>query len=206
MINRQAVKLDNRIFLSLGSNIGDRRAYLAEAIDHIREIGLDVARKSSIYETEPVGYKDQDWFLNQVIEVCISAERKLKISSTDQDNFNRLGDPANSRGAQAILAAAILRALLKIEAEMGRQRSFKNAPRVIDIDLLLFGNLCLDLRREAGAGLDLILPHPRLTERRFVLEPLCEIADDLIDPVSKKSFREILFLLRDRSTVRRLES
>src|SRR5215216_779587 len=137
------------LYLGLGSNLGDREANLREAIERIRGLGLEVIRASSIYETEPVGYADQPWFLNQVIEVNLDSQ----FSVSD-----------------------LLRALLEIEREMGRERTIANGPRVIDIDILIYGEV------EIADPPRLILPHPRMHERRFVLEPLSEIAPDLIHP------------------------
>jgi 2-amino-4-hydroxy-6-hydroxymethyldihydropteridine diphosphokinase len=206
MRNMQRDLADLRIFLSLGTNLGDRRANLREAIEHIQDLGLVVVAESSIYETEPVGFADQDWFLNQVIEVKISESRMLKISK-DEAKFIEMFLEQNDRlGAQVFLAGSLLRALLKIETEMGRQRTFKNGPRVIDIDMLLVNDFCIQSLGENQESLQLIIPHPRMRERRFVLEPLCEIAPDLIDPVSKKPFIDLLAALDERPIVTRLST
>ena len=122
---------------------------------------------SSIYETEPRELLDQPWFLNQVVE----AETTL---------FPR----------------QLLARLLKIEQEMGRQRQIAKGPRIIDLDILLFGNVIV-----RGAGLD--IPHPRMADRRFVLEPLAELAPAIRHPRSGRTVREMLSKTMDQP-VRRL--
>jgi len=167
------------IYLGLGSNVGDREAKLGEAICRIGELEVEITRNSSIYETEPVGLVDQPWFLNQVIQA------RLSVQPTAGE------------------AATFLYKLLDIEREMGRERVIANGPRLIDIDLLLFDDLVV--HKSSGTAscnsADMVLPHPRMHERRFVLEPLCEIAPDLIHPVLQKTCREILASLADESIV-----
>ncbi len=131
-------------YLGLGSNLGDREGYLRRAVELLgQEAGIEVERVSSIYETEPVGFTDQPRFLNQVVEVKTTL------------------DPA------ALLARA-----LAVEAALGRVRGERWGPRVIDVDLLVYGDAVV---REPG----LEVPHPRLAERAFVLVPLAELAPDL---------------------------
>ena len=166
-----------RVFLGLGSNQGDRRASLGEAIRRIEARGIRVARESSICETEPVGYLDQPYFLNQVIEASVEV------------------DPDSSSSSQA---RGLLAALLRIERDMGRKRVVRDGPRVIDIDILLYGGLIL-------AQADLQVPHPRMHLRRFVLEPMCEIAPRLVHPSIGKSFCDLLDEIEDRSVVRLYE-
>ena len=184
------------VYFGLGSNIGDRAANLREAVARIEKLGLEVVRRSSIYETEPVGFKDQPRFLNQVIEAKITAELTSKsrpvVGNTDAMLANE--------------AEVLLSALLNIEREMGRVRTIANGPRVIDIDLLLFGDLIVGRSKEDGqpslrTETDVVVPHPRMHERRFVLEPLCEIAPELVHPALKKTCRQILASLDDQSTV-----
>ena len=182
----------NAIYLGLGSNLGDREGNLREAIKRIKALGIDVTNASSIYETEPVGLADQPWFLNQVIET--------KLPGTAIPGFTS----ETSAGAQA---EALLLELLDIERKMGRERSAANAPRVIDIDLLLFGDLITgqsgdDKEPASRSQAGIVVPHPRMHLRRFVLEALCEIAPGLIHPVSRKTCREILSELDDYSAVR----
>lgn len=184
------------IYLGLGSNVGNREANLREAIARIEALGVEVISESSIYETEPVGFTDQAWFLNQAVEARIvggpTSERRLG-----------LGDPDT---AAIIQAKGLLSELLTIEHEMGRKRSITNGPRVIDIDLLLFGEMIIGHSKEDEEQplIDprgVIVPHPRMHMRRFVLEPLCEIAPDVLHPVLKTSCREMLASLDDDSRV-----
>jgi 2-amino-4-hydroxy-6-hydroxymethyldihydropteridine diphosphokinase len=206
MRNMQRDLADLRIILSLGTNLGDRQANLREAIERIQDLGLDIVAESSIYETEPVGFADQDWFLNQVIEVKISESRTLKISEDDAKFIEMFLGQNDKSGAQVFSAESLLRAFQKIETEMGRKQTFKNGPRVIDIDMLLVNDFCIQSLGENQESIHLIIPHPRMRERRFVLEPLCEIAPDLIDPVSKKPFIDLLAALDERQIVTRLST
>ncbi|HVG21448.1 MAG TPA: 2-amino-4-hydroxy-6-hydroxymethyldihydropteridine diphosphokinase [Blastocatellia bacterium] len=197
------------VYLGLGSNLGDREANLREAIERIEALGLDVVRASSIYETEPVGYADQSWFLNQVIEARVAPGLSFNAGEGATVAFRTTaGDPS---GAFMPQAAEMLRALHKIEDEMGRKRTILNGPRVIDIDILFFpeaeGFTATtrtaedDSGRNAGHAMP-VIPHPRMHERRFVLQPLCEIAPDLTYPGLNKTFCEMLAALDDPSTVR----
>lgn len=136
-----------RAFLGLGSNVGERLDALREAAGRLRERGIQVRRSSRIYETAPVGGPDgQGDFLNAVIEV-----------DTDSD------------------ARALLDACLAVEEEMGRERSERWGPRVIDLDLLTFDDQTIDEP-------DLVVPHPRMHERMFVLAPLLELDADPMLP------------------------
>ncbi|HKP10777.1 MAG TPA: 2-amino-4-hydroxy-6-hydroxymethyldihydropteridine diphosphokinase [Blastocatellia bacterium] len=174
------------VYLALGANLGDREASLREGLERIAALGLRITRCSSIYETEPVGFADQGWFLNQVVEAQL-----------------RHNDKPDAEAALAEQAVLLLDALLRIESEMGRRRVTANGPRVIDIDILLcdaiagvFGHAPLP---------ELILPHPRMHLRRFVLAPLCEIAPDVVHPVLRKRCRELLAALDDPAAVRLYE-
>lgn len=184
------------VYLGLGSNIGDREANLREAIARIEAMGIEVASASSIYETEPVGLTDQPWFLNQVIETKI-------LAGLTSEHGLVLGDPETIATVQA---EALLSQLLKIEHEMGRARTIANGPRLIDIDLLLFGEMIIVRSKEDEEQpfidrAEVIVPHPRMHLRRFVIEPLCEIAPELVHPVLKKTCRKILASLDDPSAV-----
>jgi 2-amino-4-hydroxy-6-hydroxymethyldihydropteridine diphosphokinase len=143
-------------YLGLGSNLGDRNANLADAVTRLAGESVRVLRASSIWETEPRDVRDQPWFLNQVIEV-------------ESD----------------LLPRQLFQRIQRIEREMGRQRRTPKGPRLIDIDILLYGNAVVKSD-------DLEIPHPRMAERRFVLEPLAELAPDLHHPVSKRAVRELL--------------
>jgi 2-amino-4-hydroxy-6-hydroxymethyldihydropteridine diphosphokinase len=178
-----------RVYLGLGSNLGDREANLREAVAQIGRLDLEVNRKSSIYETEPVGFADQGWFLNQVISADLPAIQSQK-------DENQVVERATS----------FLSNLQEIESEMGRERSITNGPRTIDIDLLLFGDAIIgyskDDRRQSLIESRIVVPHPRMHERRFVLAPLCEIAPAVVHPVLNKMCEQILDSLVDNSVVR----
>jgi 2-amino-4-hydroxy-6-hydroxymethyldihydropteridine diphosphokinase len=135
-----------RTFVGLGSNLGDRKRNLHEAVERLREVGL--VRVSAFRDTDPVGVVAQPNFLNAVAEL-----------SSD------------------LSPRELLDRLLEIERALGRDRTKEErwGPRTIDLDLLLYGDKVID---EPG----LTLPHPRLAERRFVLEPLNELAPDLVLP------------------------
>ena len=177
------------VYLALGSNLGDREANLRQAVARIRKLVLEVNRISSIYETEPVGFADQGWFLNQVIAADIPAIQF-----------------ANREDLAAEEAILFLSKLQQIENEMGRERDITNGPRTIDIDLLLFGDAIIgysnDARKQVLPASKIVVPHPRMHERRFVLEPLCEIAPAVVHPVLKKTCEQMLVSLRDNSGVR----
>jgi 2-amino-4-hydroxy-6-hydroxymethyldihydropteridine diphosphokinase len=160
--------MKKRAYLSLGSNTGDRATNLREAITRLSQAGKVVA-VSSFYETEPVEFTSQPWFLN-----CAVA---LDTDKTPNE---------------------LLQTALAIERAMGRKRTQEKGPRNIDIDILLFEDAIVD---EKG----LKIPHPGLTSRRFVLEPLAEIAPEARDPALKKTVRELLAALPPGQSVRKLE-
>ena len=149
------------LYLSLGSNVGDREANLHAAVER-----LGAARVSPIYETEPVDYVNQAWFLNLVAEV-------------ETDLFPR----------QALAWTQ------RIERELGRVRTVPKGPRTIDIDILLFGGVLMRTK-------ELEIPHPRMAERRFVLQPLADLAPDLRHPATGRTVREMLASLLDTVVVR----
>lgn len=156
------------VFLGLGSNLGDRKAALERALLLLARRGFRTLSLSSCYETEPVGGPPQEWFLNLV-----------------------------AGGETALGADALLDACLGVEEEMGRVRLVQDGPRLIDVDLLLYGDLC---RR----GPRLTLPHPRLQERRFVLVPLVEIAPEARHPRLGQTAAELLAGCPDTGRVRRV--
>ena len=155
------------VYLSLGSNLGDRAANLRLALEKLGELGT-VQAVSAFYETEPIGLASQPWFLN-----C--------AAKLDTEKMPR----------------QLISGILSLEQAMGRLRKEKNGPRIIDIDVLFFGTSVIDTH-------SLTLPHPRLHERRFVLEPLAEIAPDVLHPVFKRTIRELREALPPGQTVRRL--
>jgi 2-amino-4-hydroxy-6-hydroxymethyldihydropteridine diphosphokinase len=156
----------NIVYLSLGSNLGDRAANLNAAIDRLRSLG-EILQVSSFYETEPVEFTAQPWFLNCAVE--LTTEKM----------------PEN-----------LMAAILEIEQQMGRKRTQKKGPRSIDIDILLFANSTADTK-------GLTIPHPALQERRFVLEPLAEIAPEVSHPKLKRTIRELRDALPAGQTVRK---
>jgi 2-amino-4-hydroxy-6-hydroxymethyldihydropteridine diphosphokinase len=156
------------IYLSLGSNVGDREANLRAAIVGLPGAGVHLTRVSSIYETEPVDYLEQDWFLNCVVE-----------------------------GKTEVPAEELLRELRAMEAQMGSKKAIAKGPRLIDMDILLYGDK--QIKTE-----ELQVPHPRMTLRRFVLVPLAEIAPGVRHPVSGYTAKELLEKTPDRSQVRRI--
>ena len=142
--------------VALGSNVGDRRAHLDFAASRLQSF-LSSLKMSGYYETEPVGVPGiQPTFLNAV-----------------------------AVGETTLSARAVLNQLLAIERERGRERPYPNAPRTLDLDLVLFGDAVIQEP-------DLIVPHPRFRERRFVVEPLAEVAPAMRDPVSGQTVAELL--------------
>jgi 2-amino-4-hydroxy-6-hydroxymethyldihydropteridine diphosphokinase len=146
---------EHTVYLALGSNLGDRLANLKQAIDALTP-QMEVKAKSSVYETPPWGFEDQPKFLNQVV--------KAKTYLDPQP---------------------LLKHLKRLEVALGRQASFPNGPRLIDMDILFYDDLILNTS-------SLIIPHPRLHERGFVLLPLMELSPDLVHPLNKKSVREMV--------------
>jgi 2-amino-4-hydroxy-6-hydroxymethyldihydropteridine diphosphokinase len=146
----------DRVAIALGSNLGDRRAHLDFGVARLRSLLRHVA-VSRYHDTVPVG---------------ITGPQPLYLN-------------AAATGETTLSARDLLDALLAIEAARGRERPYPNAPRTLDLDLILHGDLVVD---DPG----LTVPHPRFRERRFVLEPLAEIEPEMIDPVTGRTIRELL--------------
>ncbi len=144
-----------KVWIGLGTNQGDRENNLFQA-RNLLDPEVKVLEISPIYQTEPWGFKDQPDFLNQVI--------KAETALTPSD---------------------LLKKLKQIERDLGREETFRNGPRLIDLDILFYDQMIIDLE-------DLKIPHPRIPERGFVLVPLADLAPDLISPKSGKSITEML--------------
>jgi 2-amino-4-hydroxy-6-hydroxymethyldihydropteridine diphosphokinase len=157
------------VYLSLGSNLGDRAANLRTAIGRLSRLGT-VTAVSSFYETEPVEFTAQPWFLN--CAVILDTEKMPK---------------------------QLMKGILDLEREMGRRRLQNKGPRSIDIDILLFGNAVVDTE-------NLTVPHPAMHQRRFVLDPMVEIAPGVRHPVFKRTMRELRDALPSGQAVRKSEA
>ena len=138
-----------RVFLGLGSNIGNKEDNINKALTFISEL-YTVKKKSHLYLTEPVGNIKQDWFLNCVVEIQTDVDPKKLLSS-----------------------------IKSIERKLGRTKTVKNGPRIIDIDILFYGDHILNTKT-------LVIPHPSIQERLFVLQPMMDIDPDVIHPVLQK--------------------
>jgi 2-amino-4-hydroxy-6-hydroxymethyldihydropteridine diphosphokinase len=158
-----------KVYLSLGSNVGDREAHLRDAQARLGAVGR-VSAVSSFYETEPVEFTEQPWFLN-----CAVA---LETAQMPQP---------------------LMTQILNLEEAMGRRRVQKKGPRTIDIDILLFGDTILN-------SPEITVPHPAMHERRFVLEPLAEIAPNVRHPLLNKTILELRDALPPGQTVRKLKA
>jgi 2-amino-4-hydroxy-6-hydroxymethyldihydropteridine diphosphokinase len=153
-------------FIGIGSNMGKPAEACRKAVDQVaHSAGIRLIRCSSLYRTEPVGNKEQDWFINAVAEIRT---------------------PLSPR--------QLLEALQGIERQMGRTEGPKWGPRIIDLDLLLYG-------REVHHETDLVIPHPELHRRAFVLVPLCEIASYMIHPAFGVSMSGLMQRLKDPASV-----
>ncbi|HVY73821.1 MAG TPA: 2-amino-4-hydroxy-6-hydroxymethyldihydropteridine diphosphokinase [Puia sp.] len=158
----------NRAYLLIGGNEGDRFLHLQEARANIEHICGVIEQVSSIYETAAWGKTDQPDFLNQALRLS------TKLSARE-----------------------LLQANLDIESSMGRRRTVRNAPRIIDIDIIFFNSAIISEE-------DLQIPHPRMAERKFVLEPLNEIAPGFIHPLLHKPVRQLLAECTDPLEVKKI--
>ncbi len=150
----------NKAYIALGSNINPRNEFLEQAINEIEQIKTtSIVKLSSIYETDPVGFEDQERFLNQVIEIETNCS-----------------------------AIELLEECQMIERKLGRKRELRWGPRTIDLDILLYNqeNIMMD---------QLVIPHPRMHVRAFVLVPLVEVNPNLVIPTINKTVTEQLSLI-----------
>lgn len=160
--------INQSVYLLIGSNMGDRRKHLSDALWAIETKAGLIRARSSIYETAAWGKTDQPSFYNQAIRITTF-----------------------------LSPAELLAQLQLIEKSMGRERKEKWGERVVDIDILFFGNDIVDTP-------DLKIPHPELQHRRFVLVPMSEIADDLIHPKLFQTIHELLKNCSDALAVKRV--
>jgi 2-amino-4-hydroxy-6-hydroxymethyldihydropteridine diphosphokinase len=167
-VKLNSTRMPHLAYFSLGSNLGDRESHLRDALARLEANGCIVAL-SSFYETEPVDFTDQAWFLN-----CAVA---LETTQPPEE---------------------LLASILRIEQQMGRERTQRKGPRIIDIDILLFDDAIIDSPA-------LTIPHPAMHERRFVLQPLAEIAPQTKHPARGKTIQELLDALPPGQEVRRYE-
>ena len=158
------------VYIGLGSNLGRKKANIRRAIKLLsKKKDIKILKVSSLYETEPVGYVKQDWFVN----ACLKAETNLSPRQ-------------------------LLTTLKDIEKKLKRKRKLiKWGPRTIDLDILLYDNLRLKTK-------DLVIPHPEMHKRAFVLIPLMELEPNLIHPTKRKSILELLANLKERRGVKKI--
>lgn len=156
-----------RVFIALGSNVGDRLGNLRAAFD-LLSVHLSDLQASPVYETEPVGYAEQESFLNAVVT-----------------------------GKTDLSPHALLSQTQAIEERLGRERLFPNAPRTIDLDILFYDDLILEYT-------DLVIPHPRLHERFFVLVPLADVAPDLVHPKLGETVETLVQALGEPTGIERV--
>ncbi|MFZ5642705.1 MAG: 2-amino-4-hydroxy-6-hydroxymethyldihydropteridine diphosphokinase [Bacillota bacterium] len=159
--------MPEKVYVGIGSNIGDKKGSIIKALELLKADGrFSGVKTAPFYKTDPVGYTDQDWFLNTV------AAFETDLSPHE-----------------------LLRVLMSIEEEMGRVRTIRWGPRVIDLDIILYGDLKIDFP-------NLQVPHPRLEERAFVVAPLADLSPDLVMPCGKTSFLLAEELIKTQSIER----
>ena len=155
-----------RVYISAGSNLGNRKANLEYALQSLTKRGVVPTEMSSYFETEPVGFFEQPWFLN----IAIKLETRLAPYE-------------------------LLDLCQEVENSYGRVRNLTKGPRTLDLDILLYDDIVVNQLR-------LVIPHPRMSERKFVLVPLAQIAPEVLHPVLKKTIRSLLEACSDPSVIR----
>jgi 2-amino-4-hydroxy-6-hydroxymethyldihydropteridine diphosphokinase len=161
--------LAKRVYLSLGSNLGDRVQNIRRALEKLSEVGIQSERVSSFYKTEPVDFRPQPWFVNCVVEARTE-----------------------------LMPLQLLKASQGVERALGRRSGIPKGPRLIDIDILLYENAVVH-------SAALTIPHPRMSERRFVLLPLRELAPQLRHPLTQRTVLEMLGETQDSSRAIRMK-
>jgi len=154
-----------KVYFCLGSNVGNKRENMEKAMKMMEEEGVRITKMSKFYETQPVEVVHQDWFVNAVAE----AETDLEPEK-------------------------LLIMLKNIESKVGRKFTYRWGPRIVDVDILIYGDRIVDTSV-------LTIPHKLMDQRRFVLEPLAEIAPGLVHPVLKKTVKELLNECKDMAIV-----
>ena len=151
------------VYIAVGSNLGDKMANCQNGIDRLAHAaGGILVDQSRFYKTEPMGFADQDWFVNGVF--CLQTDLE---------------------------PAALLAKIAEVQTAAGRKKSaIRNGPRTLDLDILLFDDRIMETP-------ELIIPHPRMHERRFVLQPFCDISPHVMHPVLKKEIKTLLAALPD---------
>jgi len=173
-----------RIYLSLGSNIGEKEKNIHKAIELLKYKNILTIKKiSSLYKTEPVNYEQQDWFLNCIVE----AETSLDLEG-------------------------LFKFTLEVEKKLGKDVKIRFGPRIIDIDILFFGNEIINAEFKIGkedkhsTNKYLVqVPHPRLHTRKFVLVPLNEIASKYMHPLLNKTIKQLLACLDEQNAAKKVE-
>jgi 2-amino-4-hydroxy-6-hydroxymethyldihydropteridine diphosphokinase len=156
-------------YIGIGSNLGDKLKHCEKAISEILKIDCHkLLGKSSFFKTQPIGYTSQDWFVNGVIKIVTDLE-----------------------------APELFRTLKAIESQLGRIKTFRWGPRMIDLDILFFDEV--EIHTE-----ELQIPHPLIQDRQFVLIPLAEIDRNFIHPVLKKAIQELLSNFKEDQGVEKL--
>ena len=175
------------VLIGLGSNLGDRAGNIEKALDLVNQQIGQVNARSSWIESEPWGYQSSNWFLNRV--VVVDFDESLLSSGIKTNTL------CNAENPEYLKARELLRSLREIETASGRVRTVGYTDRMIDLDILFYGNAVIDSQ-------ELTVPHPHLHERRFILVSLMELCPDRIHPRLGETIRELMEKCTDRGLVR----